>query len=55
MGSEARAMAKSGPASAAAGYDVERIRADFPILYREVHGKPLVISTAGRRRKSRAR
>ncbi len=23
-------------------YDVERIRADFPILYREVHGKPLV-------------
>ena len=28
MGSEARAMAKSGPASDAAGYDVERIRAD---------------------------
>ncbi|MEQ1696743.1 MAG: cysteine desulfurase [Hyphomicrobiaceae bacterium] len=24
------------------GYDVERIRADFPILYRQVHGKPLV-------------
>ena len=23
-------------------YDVERIRADFPILYREVYGKPLV-------------
>ncbi|PPC79838.1 MAG: cysteine desulfurase [Hyphomicrobium sp.] len=23
-------------------YDVERIRADFPILFREVHGKPLV-------------
>lgn len=27
---------------AAGAYDVERIRADFPILYREVHGKPLV-------------
>jgi cysteine desulfurase/selenocysteine lyase len=24
------------------GYDVERIRADFPILFREVYGKPLV-------------
>ncbi len=47
MGSEARAMAKSGPASAAAGYDVERIRADFPILYREVHGKPLVYLDSG--------
>jgi cysteine desulfurase / selenocysteine lyase len=23
-------------------YDVERIRADFPILYREIYGKPLV-------------
>ena len=23
------------------GYDVERIRADFPILSREVYGKPL--------------
>jgi cysteine desulfurase/selenocysteine lyase len=26
----------------AGGYDVERIRADFPILFREVYGKPLV-------------
>ncbi|MEL6920015.1 MAG: cysteine desulfurase [Pseudomonadota bacterium] len=25
-----------------AGFDVEAIRADFPILHREVHGKPLV-------------
>src|SRR5678816_2820824 len=25
-----------------AGYDVERVRRDFPILAREVHGKPLV-------------
>ncbi|MFZ2101104.1 MAG: aminotransferase class V-fold PLP-dependent enzyme, partial [Oricola sp.] len=24
------------------GYDVEAIRADFPILARQVHGKPLV-------------
>jgi len=24
------------------GYDVERVRRDFPILAREVHGKPLV-------------
>ena len=24
------------------GYDVERIRADFPILFRDVYGKPLV-------------
>ena len=47
MGSEARAMAKAGPASGAAGYDVERIRADFPILYREVHGKPLVYLDSG--------
>jgi cysteine desulfurase/selenocysteine lyase len=27
---------------AASGYDVERIRRDFPILSRRVHGKPLV-------------
>ena len=25
-----------------AAYDVERIRSDFPILSREIHGKPLV-------------
>ncbi len=29
-------------ASAGTGYDVERVRADFPILFREVYGKPLV-------------
>lgn len=28
--------------AATAGHDVERIRADFPILSRKVHGKPLV-------------
>jgi len=26
----------------AQGFDVEAIRADFPILSREIHGKPLV-------------
>ena len=28
--------------SVAAGYDVERLRADFPILSKQVYGKPLV-------------
>ncbi|MEZ5816135.1 MAG: cysteine desulfurase [Hyphomicrobiaceae bacterium] len=32
----------NGPATATAAFDVERIRADFPILSREVYGKPLV-------------
>ena len=27
---------------AAGRFDVERVRADFPILRRQVHGKPLV-------------
>ncbi len=32
-----------GPATpAASGYEVERLRADFPILKRRVNGKPLV-------------
>ncbi len=30
------------PEGSAAPYDVERIRTDFPILYREIYGKPLV-------------
>jgi cysteine desulfurase/selenocysteine lyase len=30
------------PAGVGEAYDVERIRADFPILYRDVYGKPLV-------------
>ncbi|MDA7948615.1 MAG: cysteine desulfurase [Hyphomicrobiaceae bacterium] len=34
-----RSRTKDGPA---ADFDVERIRADFPILSREIHGKPLV-------------
>lgn len=32
----------AGQGLAASAYDVGRIRADFPILYREVYGKPLV-------------
>jgi cysteine desulfurase/selenocysteine lyase len=30
------------PTAGRAAYDVERIRSDFPILFREVYGKPLV-------------
>jgi cysteine desulfurase/selenocysteine lyase len=36
LGTEQHSAARSG------GYDVEKIRADFPILQRKVHGKPLV-------------
>jgi cysteine desulfurase/selenocysteine lyase len=31
----------------AAGFDVERVRADFPILAREVYGRPLVFLDSG--------
>ncbi|WP_436641924.1 cysteine desulfurase [Microbaculum sp. FT89] len=34
--------ARAAGARLVSGYDVERIRADFPILAREVYGKPLV-------------
>ncbi len=37
-GLEAAASAKESPAA----YDVERVRADFPILSRQVHGRPLI-------------
>ncbi len=51
MGSEARISAsRAGHATVAltgSAYDVERIRADFPILFREVHGKPLVYLDSG--------
>ena len=36
------AMIKSGDITGGPAYDVERIRADFPILSRDVYGKPLV-------------
>jgi cysteine desulfurase/selenocysteine lyase len=32
----------TGSSSSTAGFDVERYRADFPILFREIYGKPLV-------------
>ena len=35
------------PSAAAALFDVERVRADFPILSRTVHGKPLVFLDSG--------
>jgi cysteine desulfurase/selenocysteine lyase len=40
--SGARPAAAGGRAAAGAPFDVERVRADFPILRRQVHGKPLV-------------
>ncbi len=42
MARDALARDHRGASLSAAPYDVERIRADFPILFREVHGKPLV-------------
>ena len=35
-------MSKASVQAAASAYDVQRVRADFPILQRQVHGKPLV-------------
>ena len=42
MAVEIRERTSAGHGFAAGAYDVERIRADFPILYREVYGRPLV-------------
>src|SRR5262245_49076808 len=36
------AMIKGSELKAGSNYDVERIRTDFPILFRDVYGKPLV-------------
>jgi cysteine desulfurase/selenocysteine lyase len=36
-------------------YDVERIRADFPILAQQHRGNPLVFLDSGASRRSRAR
>ena len=36
------AMTKEGDITGEAAYDVETIRTDFPILFREVYGKPLI-------------
>ena len=35
-------MNEAAPIQHTAGYDVEKVRADFPILSREIYGKPLV-------------
>jgi cysteine desulfurase/selenocysteine lyase len=35
-------MSKTSAQAAVPAYDVQRVRADFPILQRQVHGKPLV-------------
>ena len=37
-----RAVSGEAAGASSAPFDVERIRADFPILFREVYGKPLV-------------
>ena len=42
MSIETRERTRPGPGLAGVEFDVERIRADFPILYREIYGKPLV-------------
>ncbi|WP_321340268.1 cysteine desulfurase [Breoghania sp.] len=35
-------MSEAATVAATSGYDVEKVRADFPILSREIYGKPLV-------------
>jgi cysteine desulfurase/selenocysteine lyase len=42
MANAARERAISAQSTVGGAYDVERIRSDFPILYRDVYGKPLV-------------
>ena len=42
MAAETAAQTPAAAAPAAAGFDAEKLRADFPILSREVNGKPLV-------------
>ena len=39
---DAAAVLETAPGdNATAAFDVEKVRADFPILHREIHGKPL--------------
>ena len=50
-----RLDAQQRPAHAAGSFDVERVRADFPILQQKVHGKPLVyLDNAATSQKPRA-
>ncbi|WP_244626048.1 hypothetical protein [Bradyrhizobium betae] len=43
------------PAVKNGAYDVARVRQDFPALAMQVYGKPLVISTTRRLRRSLSR
>ena len=62
MATEARVFDPSTEAASRGGvglagqpYDVDRVRADFPILFREVHGRPLVyLDSAASAQKPRA-
>jgi cysteine desulfurase/selenocysteine lyase len=48
-------VASGSPAAGAAGFDVARVRAEFPILTTQVHGKPLVyLDNAATTQKPRA-
>lgn len=42
MATATKKRAGIAEADASAPFDVERVRSDFPILYREIYGKPLV-------------
>jgi cysteine desulfurase/selenocysteine lyase len=42
MAGAAQSLARRPESEAGTGFDVERVRTDFPILFREVYGKPLV-------------
>jgi cysteine desulfurase/selenocysteine lyase len=42
MSGTREAVRAAVPVQPGAPFDVARIRADFPILFREVYGKPLV-------------
>ncbi len=50
MNADARGRAATAPLKLnSAPYDVERIRAEFPILSRLIHGKPLIFLAATKR------
>ena len=55
MASTSQALNRSAQEARAAGFDVNRIREDFPILKQKVHGKPLVyLDNAATSQKPRA-
>jgi cysteine desulfurase/selenocysteine lyase len=52
---EMSALTITGPKMKIPSFDVERVRADFPILHQQVHGKPLVyLDNAASSQKPRA-